>query len=68
MKGKFQEVMSVLKKPAVSVHGENGCTLTVIGISIIFLIIAFHIMMCKMRSFCTKCKVKKAEKNACECK
>lgn len=68
MKEKFSETMSVLKKPAVTVHGQSTCTLTVIGITLIFIIIAFHIMMCKMHTFCTKCKVKKAEKNSCECK
>ena len=68
MKEKFSEIMSWLKKPALTVHSENGCTITVIGIVIIFTIIAFHIMMCKMHSFCTKCKVKKAKENtSCQC-
>ena len=68
MKEKFSEIMSGLKKPALTVHSENGCTITVIGITLVFLIIAFHIIMCKMHSFCTKCKVKKAkENNMCQC-
>ena len=68
MKEKFSEIMSIFKKPALTVHSKNGCTVTVLVITLIFFIIAFHIIMCKMHSFCTKCKLKKAEKNACMCK
>lgn len=59
MQKKFQDVICACNKPLLTVNCGKGITITALGAAVILFLIAFHVSMCKLHAFCTKCKLKK---------